>query len=102
MKDIKITFSDTSRDFSGWVTEKCGRVLMSLCAVMREQPEIINDVSFQDALDNTLNLYALSYGNLNGISCELVYTLLVDFNVDGYFFLEDLLHGTRFGSVILN
>ncbi len=100
MKDIKVTFSDTSRDFSGWVLEKCRRVLMGLCAVMRDHPEIVNDGSFQDALNNALKLYALSHGNVNGIRCELVYTLLVRFNVDGYFFLEDLLYDTKFGSIM--
>ena len=100
MKDMKVTFSDTPYDFAGWTEEKCGRLLMGLCRTMKNQPEIINDDSFQDALDNALKLFALSHGNLNGICCNLIYTLLVRFNVAGYDFLEDLLYGTKSSSIM--
>ena len=36
MKDMKVTFSDTTYDFAGWTTEKCGRVLAGLCGVIRD------------------------------------------------------------------
>lgn len=100
MKNMNVTFSDTSFDFAGWTTEKCGRVLMDLCLVIRDHPEIANDDSFQDALDNTLKLFALCHGNLNGIRCNLVYEMLLQFNVEGYYFLEDLIHNTRAGSIM--
>ena len=100
MKDMKVTFSDTSFDFSGWTAEKCGRLLASLCHTIKNHPEIVNDDSFQDVLDNALKLFALSHGNLNGICCDLVYTLLVRFNIAGYDFLEDLLYGTKSGNIM--
>lgn len=97
---MKVTFSDTQRDFAGWVSEKCGYVLQSLCAVIRDYPDIVKNDGFQDALDNTLKLFAMSNGNLNGIYCSLTYTLLIRFDLDGYYFLEDLINNTKSGKIM--
>ena len=97
MKDMTIKFSDTSYDFSGWMKEKCGNILLSLCGTLRDCPEVMNTESFQIALDNALKTYALCCGNLNGIRCDLVYSLLTTYNSEGYFFLEDLISGIEYG-----
>ena len=97
---MKVTFSDATCDFTGWTIEKCGRALASLCGVMRDCPDVVNNYNFQEALDNTLKLFALSNENLNGISCDLIYTLLIRFNTDGYYFLEDLLQNTKSGNIM--
>lgn len=100
MKDMTIKFSDTSYDFSGWMKEKCGNILLSLCGTLRDCPEVMNTESFQIALDNALKTYALCCGNLNGIRCDLVYSLLTTYNSEGYFFLEDLISGTKNSSMM--
>ena len=100
MQDIKVTFSDVPYDFSGWVIEKCERILLGLCITLRDLPEIVNNDGFQDTLDNALKMYALSHGNLNGIRCDLTHALLVRHNIDGYYFLEDLLNNTK-SSIIM-
>lgn len=92
---MKITFSDVSYDFSPWLQEKCGNVLYALCGILRENPNIRDDVSFQTALSETLKIYALCNENLNGIHCELVRSLLLKYNIFGYDFLQDLINGTR-------
>lgn len=100
MENMSILFSDSPCDFSDWTTEKCGRVLMDLCIVMRDCPEIVSNDFFLDALDNALKLFGLCHGNLNGIRCDLVYTMLLRFNVEGYYFLEDLLYNTKLGNIM--
>lgn len=100
MNDMTIKFSDTSRDFSGWMKEKCGNVLLSLCGTLREYPDVMNTESFRLALNDALKIYALCCGNLNGIYCDLVYSLLITYNSDGYFFLKDLISGTKNGSMM--
>lgn len=100
MKDMTITFSDTSYDFSGWMKEKCGNILLSLCGTLRECPDVMNTESFQCALDDALKTYAFCCGNLNGIHCDLVYSLLTTYNSEGYFFLEDLISGTKNSSMM--
>lgn len=100
MKNMKVTFSDTTLDFAGWTIEKCGQALMDLCLVIRDHPQIVDNDFFQDALDNVLKLFALCHGNLNGIRCNLVYEMLLQFNVEGYYFLEDLIHNTTVGSIM--
>ena len=42
----------------------------------------------------------MAHENLNGIYCDLVYELLSRFNVDGYYFLEDLINGTKHGKIM--
>lgn len=100
MKDMTIKFSDTSRDFSEWMKEKCGNILLSLCGTLRDCPDVMNTESFRFALDDALKTYALCCGNLNGICCGLVYSLLTTYNSEGYFFLEDLISGTKNSSMM--
>lgn len=100
MKDMKVIFSDTSRDFSPWVREKCQNLLSDLCWVIKESPEIVNKGFFTNAFDEALKLYALSHENLNGISCDLVTTLLFRYNVDGYMFLEDLIFKRKQSAIM--
>lgn len=100
MKDMTIRFSDTPYDFSGWMKEKCGNILLSLCGTLRDYPDVINAESFRFALDDALKTYALCCGNLNGIRCDLVYSLLTTYNSEGYFFLEDLISGTKNSSMM--
>jgi hypothetical protein len=40
MKDMKVTFSDTTRDYSTWLHEKNSSVLRSLCALLRDIPSV--------------------------------------------------------------
>jgi len=100
MKDMKVIFSDTSRDFSPWVREKCQNLLIDLCWVIKESPEIVNNAFFTNAFDDALKLYALSHGNLNGIRCGLVNSLLFRYNVDGYYFLEDLIFKRKQSAIM--
>lgn len=100
MKDMAIKFSDTPINFSGWMKEKCRNVILSLCGALRECPDVMNTESFRLALDDALKIYALCCENLNGIYNNLVYSLLITYNVDGYFFLEDLISGTKNSSMM--
>lgn len=100
MKDMKITFSDTNRDFSGWVKEKSGKVLKNLCRTIKNNKEIINDEWFNDALDDALKIFALTCENLNGIYCDKVRTLLVKYNVDGYNFLCDMIYNRKDSKIM--
>ena len=100
MKDMTIKFSDASCDFSGWMKEKCGNILLSLCGTLRDCPDVMNTESFQFALDDALKTYALCCGNLNGICCDLVYSLLTTYTSEGYFFLKDLISGTQNSSMM--
>lgn len=100
MKDMTIKFSDTPCDFSAWMQEKCGNILLSLCITLRDCPDVMNNRSFLCALDDALKIYALCHGNLNGIRCELVYSLLTTYSSEGYFFLEDLISGTKNSSLM--
>ena len=102
MKDMKVTFSDTPREFSTWVIEKNNNVLLGLCELIKEQHQIVNSESFFETLDNALKLFALSHGNLNGIRCEMVFNLLISYNVDGYYFLKDLINNTQSGVIMKN
>ena len=86
MKDMKVTFSDTPREFSTWIIKKNDDVLLGLCKLIKEQHQIVNSESFLKTLDIALQLFALSHGNLNGIKCEIVFNLLISYNVDGYYF----------------
>lgn len=100
MKDMTIKFSDIPYDYSPWVKEKCGNILLSLCETLRDCPDVMNTESFQFALDDALKIYALCCGNLNGIRCNLVYSLLTAYNSEGYFFLNDLIYGTKNSSIM--
>lgn len=100
MKDMKVTFSDTSREFSTWVREKNDDVLLGLCELIKEQHQIVNSKSFLFTLDSALKLFALSYGNLNGIRCKMVSNLLINYNVDGYYFLKDLINNTMQSDIM--
>lgn len=100
MKDMKIIFSDTPYDYAQWFQEKCGNILRALCVMLRDNPNIENDDSFQDALSNALKIYALCNENLNGIYCELVLSLLLKYNISGYYLLQDLIHGTHKSTII--
>lgn len=101
MKDMEIRFSDVPYDFSPWLHEKCGNVLMGLCGILQENPGVENSSYFQSALFDALKIYALCCGNLNGICCELVDSLLLKYNIEGYYFLSDLINGTRRSSFML-
>ena len=100
MKDMKITFSDDTRNFSGWMSEKSSNVLRDLCCTLQEVPSIKENDSFRCAIDDALKMYALCHGNLNGIRCDLVYALLMHHNINGYYFLCDLVNGTENGHVM--
>ena len=80
--------------------EKCGYVLLSLCAMIQEIPDVSDNDSFQDALDNSLKTYAFCCGNLHGIYCDLVRSLLVTYNVQGYQYLNDLIFGTKNSTIM--
>jgi hypothetical protein len=100
MKDMKVTFSDTTRDYSTWLHEKNRSVLRSLCALLRDIPSVKENASFLVALSEALKVYALCNENLNGIYCKLVYDFLVEYNIEGYFYLQDLVHGTEGSSIM--
>ena len=100
MKDMKITFSDDTRNFSGWMSEKSSNVLRDLCCTLQEVPSIKENDSFRCAIDDALKMYALCHGNLNGIRCDLVYALLMHHNINGYYFLCDLVNGTENGRIM--
>lgn len=95
MKDMEIKFSDVPYDFSPWLQEKCENVLMELCRALQENPDFGNSFFFQTALFESLKIYALCCENLNGIYCELVRSLLIKYNIEGYHFLQDLVNGTQ-------
>lgn len=101
MKNMTITFSDTTRDFAGWVCEKTGYVLQSLCRELRENPEVRNNENFKFALCDSLKIYGLCCGNLNGISHGLVVSLLLERNIDGFDFLKDMINGTENSSIMV-
>ena len=92
MKDMKITFSDDVREFSSWMCEKCGNVLSSLCLMLKEKPELSEDASFTQALDDALLVFALVNEHLNGIHTKMVNQLLINYNMEGYYFLKDLIN----------
>ena len=100
MKDMKIIFSDDSRDFAPWMSEKCGNVLLSLCRILQQIPDITKNECFCYALDEALKVYALCCEDLDGIYSKLVYSLLVKFNVEGYNYLNDLIFGTKNSSIM--
>ena len=95
MKEMKIIFSDDSRDFASWMHEKSSNVLRDLCRILQEVPAVQENDSFRYALDDALKMYALCHGNLNGIRCDLVYSLLMQYGISGYRFLHDLVHRTE-------
>lgn len=100
MKDIKIVFSDDTRNFAGWMHEKSSNVLRDLCDMLRDIPSLKENDGFLSALGNSMKIYALCNGSLNGICCDIVYTLLLEYNVNGYSYLEDLIHGTERSSIM--
>lgn len=100
MKDMKVVFSDATYDYSSWVHEKSGNVLLSLCGMLRDIPTLRENDSFLCGLNDALKIYALCNGNLNGICCKLVYTLLLENNIDGYYYLCDLIHGTERSTIM--
>lgn len=95
MKGIKVTFEDDCREFSTWTLEKIENALRNLCWLINESPEIINQSSFCSSLDYTLELYALFNCDLHTISSECVYKLLKEYNIEGFYFLKDLINGTE-------
>ncbi len=100
MKDMKITFTDTSRNFACWMNEKSSNILRELCCALQDIPSNKESDSFRRAVDDALKIYALCHGNLNGIYCDLVYALLMQYNISGYYFLCDLLDGTKKSSIM--
>ena len=100
MKDMKVTFSDVTYDYAAWLHQKNSSVLRSLCALLRDIPAVKENASFLGALSEALKVYALCNENLNGIYCNLVYDFLVEYNIEGYLYLQDLVNGTEGSSIM--
>lgn len=100
MKDMKITFSDAAYDYAAWMHQKSSNVLHDLCCMLRDVPSLKENDRFLSGLGDALKMYALCNGNLNGIYCSLVFTLLLEHNISGYQYLSDLIHGTEGSSIM--
>lgn len=100
MKDLKVKFSDDSRDFSGWAEEKTNNAIKSLCWMVKENSSLKNDFNFRCAIRDLLKLYALYSEILDVVDLDMLSKLLLEYNFDGYEFLEDLIHDSKRGKLM--
>ena len=95
MKNLKVKFNDDSRDFSGWAEEKTNNVIKSLCWMLRENSSLKDDFNFRCAIKDLLKLYALYSEILDVVNLDMLSKLILEYNFDGYEFLEDLIHDSK-------
>jgi len=95
MKNLKVKFNDDSRDFSGWAEEKTNNVIKSLCWMLKENSSLKDDFNFRCAIKDLLKLYALYSEILDIVKLDMLSKLILEYNFDGYEFLEDLIHDSK-------
>ena len=71
-----------------------------MCWVLREYPGLKEDSNFQCAVGDSVNLFALFAEDLQKIACNKIYRLILQYDIDGYEFLEDLIHDSKCGKLM--
>lgn len=91
----KPTIRYNDYDFLPWTTEKHGSLLMYLCELVRENPDVSLQPEFHGALTEAVKLYLFLNGYLNAVEIEKICALLIKYNTDGIAFLQDLFHSAH-------